>query len=181
MKKITFPQLLSCLSACFVIFGSYSSRNNNEKDDSTLTAEIYQVISQWHKSAADSDHKNYIDAMAGDGIYIGTDATEYWTTSAFGKWSKPYFDQKKGWNLISLNRHIYLGINRETVWFDELLDTGMGLCRGSGVLQKFDGKWKIYHYVLSPTVPNNLINKVKSLKFNEDSLLTLGLRTSMTE
>lgn len=116
--------------------------------------------------------------MAGDGIYIGTDATEYWTTSAFSDWSKPYFDQKKGWNLVSLNRHIYLGKNNETAWFDELLDTGMGLCRGSGVLQKHEGEWKICHYVLSPTVPNDLTNKVKYLKNKEDSLLISKLRAT---
>jgi ketosteroid isomerase-like protein len=181
MKKTKSLLLIICLSGCFAFLNSCSNRNTSDKSDKTLTAEIDQFISQWHKSAAGSDHKAYIDAMAGDGIYIGTDAAEYWTTSAFSAWSKPFFDQKKGWNLVSLNRHIYLGINNETAWFDELLDTGMGLCRGSGVVQKHKGEWKIYHYVLSPTVPNSLINKVKSLKFNEDSLLIHGLRTAMNE
>jgi hypothetical protein len=30
----------------------------------------------------------------------------------------------------------------------------MKICRGSGVLVKIDGKWKIKHYVLSMTIPN---------------------------
>lgn len=178
MKRTNILLLISCLSGCFVILNSCSNRNTSDKNDSALIAEIDQVISHWHKSAADSDHKSYIGAMAGDGIYIGTDATEYWTTSAFNDWSKPYFDQKKGWNLVSLNRHIYLGINNETAWFDELLDTGMGLCRGSGVMQKLEGEWKIYHYVLSPTVPNDLTNEVKYLKNKEDSLIISKLRAT---
>jgi hypothetical protein len=30
----------------------------------------------------------------------------------------------------------------------------MKICRGSGVVVKIDGKWKIKHYVLSMTIPN---------------------------
>jgi hypothetical protein len=45
-------------------------------------------------------------------------------------------------------------INREKMaWFDEL-STQMKICRGSGVLVKIGNDWKIKHYVLSMTVPN---------------------------
>jgi hypothetical protein len=39
----------------------------------------------------------------------------------------------------------------------------MKICRGSGVLVKIDGKWKIKHYVLSMTIPNkmNAVIKIK--------------------
>jgi hypothetical protein len=38
----------------------------------------------------------------------------------------------------------------KTAWFDELLNTQMKICRGSGVLVKKIGQeWKIKQYVLS--------------------------------
>jgi hypothetical protein len=156
--------LISLLPGC-------GNKQSDALSESNLKSAINMVITDWHKSAAMSDHKAYIGAMADSGVYIGTDATEYWTTPEFSTWSKPYFDQKKGWNLISLQRNIYLAQNRETAWFDELLDTGMGLCRGSGVLQKINGQWLIYHYVLSPTVPNDLTDEVKNMKAKTDSLI----------
>jgi len=162
---------------CVILVNGCGKRNSPMKTDSILIAEVNQVISHWHGNAAKSDHAAYIGAMASGGIYIGTDANEYWTTKEFSAWSKPYFEQKNGWNLVSINRHIYLGTNRETAWFDELLDTSMGLCRGSGVLQKIDGRWQICQYVLSPTMPNELTNEVKRLKAQADSLLIQELRT----
>lgn len=146
-------------------------------NDTELITGIDGFISEWHQSAANSDHTKYIGAMAVDGIYIGTDATELWTTKEFGEWSKPYFDKKRGWNLVKLDRHIYLGADKRTAWFDELLDTGMGLCRGSGVVQNVNGNWQICQYVLSPTIPNELISQVKSLKSNQDSIIINALKS----
>ena len=65
---------------------------------------------------------------------------------------------------------------RDFAWFDELLDTQMKLCRGSGVLQKIDGKWKIAHYVLSIAVPNENVAELISIKKESDSILTKKLK-----
>jgi hypothetical protein len=60
----------------------------------------------------------------------------------------------------------------KTAWFDELLDTQMKICRGSGVVSKENGQWKIRQYVLSMTVPNSQVDPVVRLKAaEEDSLL----------
>jgi hypothetical protein len=40
----------------------------------------------------------------------------------------------------------------------------MKLCRGSGVVKKINGQWKIAHYVLSMTIPNDIIREVVPLK-----------------
>ena len=40
----------------------------------------------------------------------------------------------------------------------------MKICRGSGVLEKIGGKWKIRQYVLSTTVPNDIIDEVTKMK-----------------
>ncbi|MBK6967300.1 MAG: nuclear transport factor 2 family protein [Bacteroidales bacterium] len=177
MKNQRISSLFLLFSGFLFFFsGCTGSRPSIETDDQVIS-ELNTFISQWHESAAVSDHAAYIGAMDIDGIYIGTDATEYWTTNAFSTWSKPYFEKKKGWNLKKVNRHIYLSETGEFAWFDELLETGMGLCRGSGVLQKKDGQWLIFQYVLSPTVPNDLTNQVKTLKSGADSLLIRDLRS----
>jgi len=57
-------------------------------------------------------------------------------------------------------------------WFDELLNTEMKICRGSGVLVKTGNEWKIKHYVLSITIPNaNIKEVVKIIDPIEDALL----------
>ena len=43
-------------------------------------------------------------------------------------------------------------------WFDELLDTWMGTCRASGVVQLINGRWYISHYHLSIAVPNDVVD-----------------------
>ena len=36
----------------------------------------------------------------------------------------------------------------------------MKICRGSGVVEKINGSWKVKQYVLSVTVPNEVVDKV---------------------
>ncbi|MBT8282425.1 MAG: nuclear transport factor 2 family protein, partial [Muriicola sp.] len=83
--------------------------------------------------------------------------------------SKPYFEQGKAWDFTSIDRNIYFDPTGKIAWFDELLDTWMQLCRGSGVLKKENGQWKIAHYVLSLTIPNEEIQPVIALKREIDS------------
>lgn len=61
-------------------------------------------------------------------------------------------------------------------WFDELLDTSFKICRGSGVLEKINGKWKIKHYVLSMTVPNETSKEVIAIKDSIESSLIRKLK-----
>ena len=49
-------------------------------------------------------------------------------------------------------------------WFDELLDNeNYGECRGSGVLTRTLGGWKILQYNLTLTVPNDVAASVVEL------------------
>jgi hypothetical protein len=64
-----------------------------------------------------------------------------------------------------MERHIYVDKSGKTTWFDELLNT-QKICRGSGVLVKVGKDWKIKHYVLSMTVPNDNVTEVVKLKHN---------------
>ena len=56
------------------------------------------------------------------------------------------------------DREIYFSEDEKTAWFEERLDTWMGPCRGSGTVQLTAEGWKIAHYNLAITVPNDKID-----------------------
>ncbi|RRO19726.1 nuclear transport factor 2 family protein [Flavobacteriaceae bacterium 14752] len=136
-----------------------------------LKPKLDEQISKWHQAAADADLKTYRSLMTEDAIFIGTDPTEYWQGQDFINFAKPYFDRGKAWTFRKLERHIYIDKSKQVAWFDELLDTQMGICQGSGVLVQVNGEWKIKHYVLSITIPNENVDKVKALKAEFDKNL----------
>lgn len=135
---------------------------------------IGELLTNWHKAASEANFDNYFGYMTDDSVFIGTDATENWQNKDFRAFSKPYFDRGKAWSFTAIERNIY--VNGELAWFDELLDTQMKICRGSGVLQKIDGEWKIKHYVLSIAVPNDKVDELIKLKTKFDDSLTNKLR-----
>jgi len=137
---------------------------------------INHVLDAWHKAAAEANFEAYFGLMTADAVFLGTDATENWQNQEFKDFSKPYFDKGKAWSFTAVERNIYLSENTDLAWFDELLDTQMKLCRGSGVLQKIDGDWKIAHYVLSIAVPNENVSELIKIKKQKDSLLLIDLK-----
>jgi hypothetical protein len=150
----------------FLIVTHCAFTQNNE-------AKINLVLDNWHKAAATANFDAYFDAMCVDSIFIGTDATENWNKKAFQAFAKPYFDKGKAWNFNALERHVYFSKDGKTAWFDELLNTQMKICRGSGVLVKVKNTWKIKHYVLSMTIPNDNSDAVIKIKAPiEDALIT---------
>lgn len=135
---------------------------------------VDELINKWHKAASEADFETYFKILADDGVFIGTDASENWQNDDFRAFSKPYFDRGKAWSFTTIERNIYISESGNFAWFDELLDTRMEICRGSGVLQKEDGKWRIKHYVLSITIPNEDVDHVSELKKEKDSLFMLN-------
>ncbi len=88
------------------------------------------------------------------------------------QWAKPIFDKGHAWDFTVLERHIYFDKTGNLAWFDELLNTQMKICRGSGVLVKQGNDWKVQQYILSTTVPNDLLDTVIRLKTSvEDSII----------
>lgn len=138
--------------------------------------QVNRTLDAWHKAAAEANFDKYFGLMAEDAIYIGTDPTENWNLKAFQAFAKPYFDRGKAWNFKAIERHIYFDNSGKLAWFDELLNTQMKICRGSGVLVKIGKVWKIKHYVLSMTIPNDNTNEVvKIIAPIEDALLQKGI------
>ncbi|MCH7960963.1 MAG: nuclear transport factor 2 family protein [Planctomycetes bacterium] len=125
-------------------------------------AEIDAVVDDWHRAAAAADLDGYFGAIAEDGVYLGSDDWERWPRDEFLAFAKPHFDQGKGWTFLPRDRVVAFSADGRTAWFDEKLDSEhMGLCRGTGVLQRRDGRWKIVHYSLTITIPNDLVGEVK--------------------
>lgn len=122
------------------------------------------VIDQWHKAASDANFKTYFELMTEDAVFIGTDANEYWNKQEFKNYAKPHFDKGKAWSFTALERHIFVDSSGKMAWFDELLNTQMKICRGSGVMVKIGKQWKIKHYVLSMTIPNETIDDIVKIK-----------------
>ena len=140
-------------------------------------AAVDKALDAWHKAAAEADFEGYFGRMTPDAIFIGTDASENWSYGAFKSFAKPYFDQGRAWDFTAVERHVFFNVSGDTAWFDELLDTWMGLCRGSGVLKKEGYEWKIAHYVLSIAVPNENVNELLEIKKKTDSILTQDFKS----
>ncbi|OYU81407.1 MAG: hypothetical protein CFE23_04795 [Flavobacterium sp. BFFFF1] len=139
--------------------------------------EVSAVLDSWHKAAAEANFEAYFSKLSTDAVFIGTDPTEHWTKDAFIAFAKPFFEKGKAWDFKALERHIYFSEDGKIAWFDELLDTWMKVCRGSGVLKKEDGQWKIAHYVLSITIPNDNTDEVIQLKANFDDKILEKLKS----
>lgn len=172
LKKICSPLLLGAFMG--LSMGLYAQEIPALTSEPTLIQQAAKVIDAWHLAAADADFDQYFSLMTKRGVFVGTDATEHWENKAFKSFSEPYFNAGKAWSFTSLERHIYH--NDTTVWFDELLDTQMGICRGSGVLEFEEGQWKIAHYVLSIAVPNDRVSSLLELKKAQDSISIIRLK-----
>ncbi|MFH2141928.1 MAG: nuclear transport factor 2 family protein [Bacteroidota bacterium] len=155
---------------------SYTTENTNKAQTSEIKTEIDSLITNWHKAASEANLNNYFDLMDSNSIYIGTDAKENWTKKEFKDFCEPYFEKGKTWNFKTLKRNIFVSKTAENVWFDEILKTQMGTCRGSGVLEKSDNGWKIKHYVLSVAIPNEDMDDVVNIKSEKDSVFLNNLK-----
>lgn len=159
-----------CLTFCFLGLIACHQSKAPESSEPLLKKEIQTLIDQWHLDAAKAKFVPYFEFLDSTAVFIGTDASEIWSKQAFSSYSKPHFDKGKAWSFLALERNIYLDDEKKTAWFDELLDTHMGLCRGSGILLKKSGVWKLQHYVLSLTIPNDHVNQIKSINQRKDSI-----------
>lgn len=173
--------VLFSIAAFFLISGCTPAKEHQaaQLDEESQKANIDLILTKWHEDAARAKPA-YFEAMASDGIYIGTDASELWTNKEFREWSKSYFEDGDTWDFKATQRNIYLHETGQAAWFDELLDTWMGTCRGSGVLEWKNDTWQIVHYHLAVTVPNEKIKKVIELK-NEAKQDSTKLKTDQIQ
>lgn len=159
------------------VFFVYCTNKSNEEqkvDNSIIISDVNSILDSWHKAASTANFDDYFSKMDSISVFIGTDASENWTRNEFQEFSKPYFDDGNAWSFTPLERNVYVSEDQNIVWFDELLKTWMGTCRGSGVLEKGKNNWKIKHYVLSVAIPNEDIKQVIVAKRENDSIFQLS-------
>ncbi len=146
------------------------TRRENCNEYSGPDEEINNLLDKWHHAAAVADADTYFGMMRPGGVFIGTDPSERWTVDEFQRDVASAFQRESAWDFTAYDRQLDYSDSGDVVWFDELLDTWMGICRGSGVVEKVDGRWVIKHYQLSVTVYNDDIQEfLKMAPKKEDS------------
>lgn len=158
-------QLLHCGVNAFELFKSDEGwkiigiTDTRRKDNCKAEPKyvINEMIDNWHKAAARADEDVFFGSMTEDCIYIGTDKSERWLRDDMKTWSAEFFKRDKAWDFKPIEREVYLSDDGKLAWFNETLDTWMGVCRSSGVVALVDGEWKLKHYHLSVTVPNDAV------------------------
>ncbi|MHC5114351.1 MAG: nuclear transport factor 2 family protein [Planctomycetota bacterium] len=124
-------------------------------------ADVERVLDDFHAAAAEADEERYFAHLADDGVFIGTDATERWPKAEFRAFAHPYFERGAAWTYVPRTRHVQFAPDGRTAWFDELLDHAKyGECRGTGVLVRDGGSWRITQYVLTFPIPNEIAPEV---------------------
>jgi hypothetical protein len=150
MRLALIPALFICSALAL------SARSPAEKAAAT-------VLDDWHLAAAQADEGRYFGHLAEGAVFLGTDATERWPKAAFQTWAHPIFLRGKAWSFKATRRALTLSQDGRTAWFDEDLDTpNLGPARGSGVLTREQGRWRIQQYNLSVPIPNALLESVKA-------------------
>lgn len=172
MNRITGLISLMIVASIFSCNQSATTTETPKIDTAKEQAQINLMLDSFNKAAAKADFNTYFNFYTDDAIFTGTDATERWNKKEFMNYAKPYFDKGRAWDFTALERHIYFDKTGTLAWFDELLNTQMKICRGSGVLVKQGNDWKVEQYILSTTVPNDLLDSVIKLKSPvEDSII----------
>lgn len=127
-------------------------------------AQIDSMLDDWHRAAADADEGRYFAHAAPEFVFLGTDPNERWDLASFRAFAHPYFAKGKAWTFVPRDRHVQLAPGGDVAWFDEKLDSASyGECRGTGVVRRVGGVWKITHYDLTIPIPNDLAKNVVAM------------------
>lgn len=122
---------------------------------------VHRVLDDLHDAAAKADAPRYFGHFTEDGVFMGTDPDERWTLKAFRAWARPYFERKSAWTFVPRHRNVTVAPEGAVAWFDEtVVSEHYGACRGTGILRKVKGVWKVAHYSLTLPVPNEITRDV---------------------
>ena len=145
--------------ACAAVLALPAAASGQDADIAAVDGAeaVEAVLDDFHRAASEADGDVYFGLFAAEGVFLGTDATERWTVDEFRAYAKPHFDRGRGWTYEPLERHVSISDDGGTAWFDERLhNDGLGETRGSGVLVRRGGAWKVAQYNLTIPVPNEL-------------------------
>lgn len=141
-----------------------SCQQVNQELNATEEIEILnQFMDNWHHAAAIADEDAFFGSLDSNAVYLGTDPGERWLKHEFMEWGMIFFQRDTAWAFTPYNRKWEFADDLNYAWFDELLETHMGICRGSGILKKYPEGWKIKQYNLALTLPNDKMNGYRKL------------------
>ena len=123
-----------------------------------------KIINEWHQNAANAAFDAYFSITTDDFIFLGTAPEERWKKKAFMTFCKPYFDKKTTWDFKPSDRLWNYSEDGNTAWFDESLETWMQGCRGTGILSRIGGEWRLSYYNLHVLIENDKIQEFISLR-----------------
>lgn len=156
MRKIIIP----LFSICLIVSCTSSTCNVDRESE---IKKLNEFINNWHHAATVADENIFFGSLDENAIYLGTDPKERWLKHEFMDWGMKYFERDTAWAFIPYSRFWEFSEDMNYAWFDELLNTHMGTCRGSGVLKKYKDGWKIRHYNLALTLPNEQMNEYRNM------------------
>ena len=135
-----------------------------DNQDSELEA-VNKVLDDVHDAAAQGDKQRYLDHFTENGVFLGTDEWERWPKQPdFIDYVGSRFKDGVGWNYKSVERTVSISASMEFAWFDEVLfSENNGRFRGTGVLARQDGGWKVAHYAMSFLILNENWDEVIEL------------------
>ena len=116
---------------------------------------VRAVLDALHEKASAADFEGYFALYASNAVFLGTDRDEYWPLAEFKRYTRERFAAGTGWTYRPVERFVH--VNGDTAWFEERLHHARyGQTRGTGVLVREDGAWRIAQYNLTLPIPNEL-------------------------
>ena len=154
---------------CGFVLLWFSAASTLTADESGALDDIAATIDGFHAAAARGDETAYLGFLTEDGVFLGTDEWERWPKNpTFSDYVNGRFANGSGWTYTSVERHVRLAEGGDTAWFDEVIASSTDArFRGTGVLVKRDGHWKIAHYAMSFLVYNEIWEDV--IRMNEQT------------
>ena len=151
-RRISLPLRALTLLISLIFTGAVWAQNTQQQ---TLDS----LIDGLHQDAHEGNFDTYFNRYTRDAVFMGTDKTERWTIDEFKTYAAPAFKDGHGWTYQVVERNWEGDSN--TRWFDEILfNEKLGHCRGTGVVKRVDGNWKIAHYSLTLLIPNDIAEAV---------------------
>jgi hypothetical protein len=126
--------------------------------------EVDATLDALHRAAAEADADTYFGLFTDDAVFLGTDPGEIWDLPAFRTFAAEAFAEAPAWAYTPVHRDVSFDARGRTAWFHEgLTHDRYGTVRGSGVLVREGGRWKVAQYVLSFPIPNGVALDVIAL------------------
>jgi len=140
---------------------------------------VGKVLDDFHDAAAHGDKERYFSHLTERAVFMGTDEWERWPKHPdFSDYVDGRFKDGVGWTYKSVERAIQFNERSDVAWFDEVLFSEThGRFRGTGVLTRQSGEWKLEHYAMSFLILNENWEEVAELTRRTRALKESGAST----